>query len=206
MYVRLGKRAWLQPVVIGMVLVIVALLLSGISYHDYYRSADPLNLMLGPATVALAVPLFQNMRRIRELFLPVLLTLVFGSIVTVGVAVGILWLFDCRPTTVISMLTKSITTPIAMGVSEELGGLASLSAGLVMVTGGLGAVVGIPLMQRMGVRDEAVKGIALGLTAHAIGTARALEESAECGAFSALAMGMTGVMTAIALPLLFSLF
>ncbi|MEZ5507678.1 MAG: LrgB family protein [Gammaproteobacteria bacterium] len=205
LYVRLGKRAYLQPVVAGMLIVIAVLLLCGISYQDYYTSSNPLNLMLGPATVALAVPLYQNARRIRALFLPILLTLLVGSVVTVGIAVGIMWLFATDKTSLISMTTKSITTPIAMSVSEKLGGLASLSAVLVMFTGALGAVVGIPIMQRMGVRDPAVKGIALGLTAHAIGTARALEESEECGAFSALAMGITGVLTAVLLPVLFAL-
>lgn len=205
LYLRLGKRAYLQPVVAGMALVIAVLLLLGISYRDYYQSSNPLNLMLGPATVALAVPLYQNMRRIRDLFVPIMLTIVCGSVITVGLAAGIMWLFDAAPTSIISMTTKSITTPIAMAVSEKLGGLPSLSAVLVMFTGALGAVIGVPLMRRMGVQDDAVKGMALGLTAHAIGTARALEESEECGAFSALAMGITGVMTAIALPIVFAL-
>lgn len=205
LYLRLGKRAYLQPVVAGMLIVIAVLLLCGISYGDYYSSSNPLNLMLGPATVALAVPLYQNARRIRALFLPILLTLVCGSFVTVGIAVAIMWVMGTETTSLISMTTKSITTPIAMSVSEKLGGLPSLSAVLVMFTGALGAVVGIPIMHRLGIRDNAVKGITLGLTAHAIGTARALEENEECGAFSALAMGITGVMTAILLPVVFSL-
>ena len=205
LYQRLGKRAYLQPVVVGMVLVIGVLVALGIPYRHYYSSSDPLNLMLGPATVALAVPLYQNLRRIRALLLPILLTLMCGSIITVGLAVGIMWLFGTETTSMISMSTKSITTPIAMTVSEKLGGLPSLSAVLVMVTGALGAIVGVPLMRRTGVQDEAVKGITLGLAAHAIGTARALEESEECGAFSALAMGITGVLTAFLLPLLFTL-
>lgn len=206
LYVSLGKRAYLQPVVAGMLIVIVVLLLCDISYPDYYKSSNLLNLMLGPATVALAIPLYQNARRIRALFFPIVLTLLTSGTITVGIAVGIMWLFDTDKTSLISMTTKSITTPIAMSVSERLGGLASLSAVLVMFTGALGAVVGIPIMQRMGVRDPAIKGITLGLTAHAIGTARALEESEECGAFSALAMGMTGVLTALLLPMVFTLF
>lgn len=206
MYRRLGKRAYLQPVVIGMVLVICALLLLDIPYADYYRTSFLLNLMLGPATVALAIPLYQNLRRIRELFLPIVLTLLCGSIITVGLAVGIMWLFGTEITSQISMTPKSITTPIAMAVSEKLGGVPSLTAVLVMLTGALGAVIGVPLMRRAGIEDDAAKGIALGLSAHAIGTARALEESRECAAFSALAMGITGVLTALLLPLLFALF
>lgn len=205
LYLVSGKRTYCQPVVAGMLLVIGFLLAANISYPDYYRSAEVLHLLLGPATVALAVPLFQHARRIRALLLPIMFTLLTAGVITVGIAVAIMWALGASPTSLISMTTKSITTPIAMAVSEELGGLAALSAVLVMVTGVLGAVVGIPIMNRMGIRDQAVKGLTLGLTAHAIGTARALEESEECGAFSALAMGITGVLTAILLPLLFSL-
>ena len=205
LYLKLGKRAYLQPVVAGMALVICVLLVCGISYQEYYTSSNPLNLMLGPATVALAVPLYQNIRRIRDLFLPIMLTIICGSFITVGTAVGIMWLFGTEPSSILSMTTKSITTPIAMAVSEKLGGLPSLSAVLVMFTGAIGAVIGVPLMKKTGIQDDAVKGIALGLSAHAIGTARALEESEECGAFSALAMGITGVMTAILLPIIVAL-
>lgn len=107
LYQRLGKRAYLQPVVVGMVLVIGVLVALGIPYRHYYSSSDPLNLMLGPATVALAVPLYQNLRRIRALLLPILLTLMCGSIITVGLAVGIMWLFGTETTSMISMSTKS---------------------------------------------------------------------------------------------------
>lgn len=205
LYLRLGRRAYLQPVVVGMLLIIAVLVLLKIPYQTYYHSSLLLTLLLGPATVALAIPLYQNLPRIQELFLPIVLTLVCGSIITVGVAVGIMWLCGAELTSQISMTTKSITTPIAMAVSEKLGGVPALSAVYVLLTGALGVMIGIPLMRRMGVKDDTTKGIALGLSAHAIGTARALEESRECAAFSALAMGLTGLLTALLLPLLFAL-
>lgn len=200
LYNATGRHAYFQPVVAGMFLVIGFLLLARIPYPLYFRSAELLHLLMGPAIVALAVPLFQHARRIRALLLPVILTLLTGGILTVGIAVGIMWLLGASEQSLISMTTKSITTPIAMAVSEKIGGIASLSAVVVMVTGALGAIVGIPIMQRLGIHDNAVKGLTLGLTAHAIGTARALEESEECAAFSALAMGLTGIFTALILP------
>lgn len=205
LYLLAGRKAYLQPVVAGMLLVIGFLVVMGIPYSKYYASAQLLHMLLGPATVALAVPLFQHARRIRALLLPILLTLLTGGALSVGIAVAIMWAFGTDKTSIISMTTKSITTPIAMVVSERLGGVASLSAVLVMATGGLGAIIGVPILHKLGFRDNAIKGIALGLNAHAIGTARALEENEECGAFSAFAMGVTGVLTAVLLPLIFSL-
>jgi len=205
LYLFSGRKAYLQPVTAGMLIVIGILVATGIPYSKYYASAQFLHLLLGPTIVALAIPLFQHARRIRALLLPILLTLITGGTLTVGIAVGIMWAFHTSETSIISITTKSITTPIAMAVSEKLGGLASLSAIMVIFTGAFGAIVGIPILHRMGIRDNAVKGVAIGLNAHAIGTARALEENEECGAFSAFAMGVTGILTAIILPIVFSL-
>lgn len=204
LYIASGRNAWLQPVVASMVLVIVVLVVADIPYARYYRSAELLHLLLGPATVALAVPLFQHARRIRTLLLPILLTLVTGSVLTVGIAVGVLWMLGGSETSLLSIATKSITTPIAMVVSEKLGGVAPLAAVIVLATGALGSMAGIPIMERLGVRDKVVQGITLGLTAHAIGTTRALEVDEECGAFAAFAMGTTGVLTALLLPIIVS--
>ena len=189
-----------MTVVVGTVIVL------GVSYETYYNSSYMLHAMLGPATVALAIPLFQNAKRIRSLLLPILLTVLVGGTLTVSLAVGILWALGADSVTLLSMPTKSITTPIAMIVTEQVGGIPALSAMFVLLTGAIGAIIGIPLMNRMGIKDEGVKGFTMGLTAHALGTARALEEGKECGAFSALAMSVTGVLTAVLLPLVIELF
>jgi predicted murein hydrolase (TIGR00659 family) len=205
-YQKSNRHPVLQPVVIGMTMVIGCLLLLGVPYESYYKTSYLLHAMLGPATVALAIPLFQHARRIRDLLLPIICTVLVGGTLTIAIAVAILWLMDASLPTLLSMPTKSITTPIAMIVSEKIGGIAALSAMFVLLTGALGAMIGIPLMNKLGIRDEGVKGFTLGLTSHALGTARALEESEECGAFSALAMSITGVLTALLLPLIVSFF
>ena len=200
LYLKSHRHPVLQPVVIGMAVVIGAVIMLQVPYESYYESSYLLHAMLGPATVALAIPLFQNAKRIRTLLLPIFLTVLVGGALTVSMAAGILWILGANLDTMLSMPTKSITTPIAMIVTEQIGGIPALAAMFVLLTGALGAMIGIPLMNRMGIQDQGVKGFTMGLTAHALGTARALEEGEECGAFSALAMSITGVMTALLLP------
>lgn len=202
LYQKSNHHPLMQPVVVGMTLVIVALLLIDLPYQAYFDSAYLLHLLLGPVTVALAIPLYQNLKRIRALLLPILSTLLIGSVLTVGSCLLIAWTLGVSQTTLDAMTTKSITTPIAMAVAEKIGATAALAAPFVMFTGVLGAVVGPVILDRLNIKDDSVKGVALGLTSHAVGTARALEISEECGAFAALSMGLTGVLTAIILPFL----
>ena len=192
----------MQPVVVGMTAVIGVLLLIELPYSVYFDSAYLLHLLLGPVTVALAIPLYQNIKRIRALLFPIVATLIIGSLVTVGSCLLIAWLLGAGDTTLFAMTTKSITTPIAMAVAEKIGATAALAAPFVMFTGVLGAVIGPIILARLGIHDDSVKGVALGLTSHAVGTARGLEISEECGAFAALAMGLTGILTALILPFL----
>lgn len=201
-YTKSKHNPFTQPVVVGMTLVIVLLIIIKLPYKVYFESAYLLHLLLGPVTVALAIPLYQNLKRIRSLLLPILGTLITGSFLTVGSCLLIAWILGASDTSLSAMTTKSITTPIAMAVAEKIGATAALAAPFVMFTGVLGAVLGPIILQRIGVQDDSVKGIALGLTSHAVGTARALEISEECGAFAALSMGLTGILTAIILPFL----
>ena len=197
------KTRWvfLQPVLLSMLLLIGVLLAFGITYQEYRQSTQLLTVFLGPATVALAVPLFLNLRRIRQLFWPTLLTLVFGGLfATLSVAV-LGWWFGTEHMVLMTLLPKSVTSPIAMLVAEQLGGVAALAAVFVLITGVIGAILGPELLRRFGVHHPAAQGMALGLTAHAVGTARALQEGEECGAFAALAMSLMGVATAVLLPL-----
>ena len=135
---------------------------------------------------------------------PVLLGLAAGALTAVVSAVGSAWLLGASVPTQLSLAPKSVTTPIAMAVAERIGGIASLTAVLVIVTGIVGAVIAPALFRLLRVQDHAIQGFALGVTAHGIGTARALQISEEAGAFAALAMGLNGVVTALLLPALFS--
>ena len=201
-YKKTNRNPFLQPMIVGLFSVFLALLALGLSFDQYFATAQPLHLMLGPVTVALAVPLYENVQRIRAMLTPILITVLLASTITVSITVGIAWFMGAGQTTLLSLLTKSITTPIAMAVSTEIGGIPSLAAVFVIYTGIIGVIVGPSLLNKLGITDKRIRGITMGISAHAIGTARAIEEDRETGAFSALAMGMTGFITAFVLPLI----
>lgn len=202
-YAAYEKTRWvyLQPVLVSMVMVIGILLVCGLSYDEYRGSAQMLTVLLGPATVALAVPLYLNLRRIRELFGPIMLTLLLAGTGATALGMALAWAFGADQMILMTLAPKSVTSPIAMLVAEQIGGVVALAAVFVMITGIIGAIVGPELLRRFGVLHPAARGMALGLTAHAVGTAQALQEGDECGAFAALAMSLMGVMTAVLLPL-----
>jgi len=206
-YAAYEKTRWvfLQPVLVSMTLIVGILLLCGIDYDEYRISAQWLTLLLGPATVALAVPLYLNLRRIRELFGPIVITLLVAGVFATALGMALAWAFGADDMILMTLAPKSVTSPIAMLVAEQIGGVVALAAVFVMITGVLGAIFGPELLRRFGVQHPAARGVALGLTAHAVGTAQALQESDECGAFAALAMSLMGVMTAVLLPLVVAL-
>ncbi|SHL11329.1 LrgB family protein [Phytopseudomonas punonensis] len=195
------RLVFLQPVLVSTTLVITILLFCGLTFSEYKTSAEALTIFLGPATVALAVPLYLNLRRIRQVFWPTVLTLLVAGVVATVLGVALAWLLGAEHNMLMSMAPKSVTSPIAMLVANQIGGLAALAAVFVMITGVLGAIIGPSLLRLCGVRNHAAMGMALGMTAHAVGTSRAMQESEECGAFAALAMSLMGVFTAILLPL-----
>ncbi|MDX5371477.1 MAG: LrgB family protein [Pseudomonadaceae bacterium] len=196
-----SRWVFLQPVLVSMTVLIGVLLATGLSYQEYRDSTFLLSVLLGPTTVALAVPLFLNLKRIRQLFWPTLLTLLLAGLLATVLGVALAWLFGAERMMLMTLAPKSVTSPIAMLVAEQIGGVAALAAVFVLITGVLGAICGPELLRRIGVHHPAAQGMALGITAHAVGTARALQESEESGAFAALAMSLMGLLTAILLPL-----
>lgn len=190
----------LQPVLFSMVVLVAILLLTGLDYAEYAAGVSPLTLLLGPTTVALAVPLYLNLRRIRQLLMPIVVTLLVGGVFATVLGVLLAWVLGADRLFLMTLAPKSVTSPIAMLVADEIGGVAALAAVFVMITGVLGAMFGPALLGLCGVRHPAARGMAMGMTAHAVGTSRALQEGEECGAFSALAMSLMGVATAVLLP------
>ena len=199
---RFGKHPLVNPVLIAVALLVTILTVSGIPYQRYFEGAQFVHFLLGPATVALAIPLYAQWPRVKSMLLPILAGLFLGSLTAILSAIGIGKLLGASPATLFSLAPKSVTTPIAMGIAERIGGLPSLTAVLVITTGVLGAMLGRFVFDRLRVRDPAVRGFAMGVTAHGIGTARAFQVSEQSGAFSALAMGLNGLLTAVMLPLL----
>ena len=192
----------LHPIVGAGLLVFAGLVLLGVDFAGYQRGSGLLYLLLGPAVVALAIPLKQNLSVVRKVGWPLMLGLLVGAVLAPLVAVVIALLLGGSKTVLIALTTKSVTTPVALALAQEMHGIQSLAAGVVAFTGIVGAVCGPSLLRRMHITDERVVGFTMGVNAHAIGTVRALEISALCGAFSALAMGLCGALTALVLPLL----
>ncbi len=200
LYQKSHQHLLLHPVLVSVLSLIALLTLTGLNFKTYYASAQWLNHILGPVIVALAVPLYENVKALRRYWLAFLLSTVLGGTVTILVAVAICWGMDLSTSTTATMWTKSITTAIAMEVAPGLGGIASLAAAMVMITGILGAMIGPLLLKWARVTHPAAQGTALGVCAHAVGTARALELGSEQGAFAALSMSVMGLMCALTLP------
>ena len=198
---RSGSSPLANPVMIAVAALVALLAISGTSYQTYFDGAQFVHFLLGPATVALAVPLYTQFLRVRAMMLPVIAGLLVGSFTAAVSAVLVARLFGASLVTQLSLAPKSVTTPIAMGVAERIGGIPSLTAVLVISTGILGAVLGRYLFDALRIDDAAIRGFATGVTAHGIGTARAFQESEQAGAFAALAMGMNGLVTALLLPM-----
>lgn len=201
-YRRFGMSPLANPVALAVAAIVALLTVAGIPYETYFGGAQFVHFLLGPATVALAVPLYAQLPRLKTMLGPAAVALLAGSLVAVVSAVGIGWLFGASEVTLKSLAPKSATTPIAMGIADKIGGLPSLTAVLVVTTGILGAVMARGLLDALKVEDPAVRGFAVGVAAHGIGTARAFQVSETAGAFSALAMGLNGLATAVLVPFL----
>jgi len=197
---KAGRHALVNPVLIAIITVSVVLLATGTDYATYFEGAQFVHFMLGPATVAIAVPLVRNRALVLQNLWPMLAALVTGSIVAVVSVVMIGQMFGLPANILLSLAPKSVTAAVAMGITENLGGAPSLTAILVVATGVLGAVMVTPLMNAFGIRDYAARGFAVGLSAHGIGTARAFNVDQVAGTFAGIAMGLNAIVTAFAVP------
>jgi predicted murein hydrolase (TIGR00659 family) len=204
-YRRAGMNPLLNPVLLAVIVIVAILVATGTSYASYFEGAQFVHFLLGPATVALAIPLYRQFEKVRRSAVAVLVSILLGSLTATASAVVLVKVFGGGRDTMISMAPKSVTAPVAMGISEQLGGLPSLTAVLVILTGILGAMLGPPLMDLLGIKDWAARGLAIGTASHGIGTARALQVNEVAGAFSGLAMGLNALATAALLPLLWRL-
>jgi len=201
-YERAKLNPLLNPVAIAVVMLVALLTVTGTEYQTYFEGAQFVHFLLGPATIALAVPLYSHFGKVRAVFLPMLVALIAGAVTAVGTALGTAALLGASFETLASLAPKSVTTPIAMGISERIGGLPSLTAVLVILTGILGAMLATPVLNALGIRDWRARGFAAGVAAHGIGTGRAFHVSEVAGTFAGVAMGLNGLATAFLVPLL----
>lgn len=201
LYRRSGAHPLLIPPLTGTAIVVIVLLATGTPYATYREGVGLLSFLIGPATVALAIPLYAQRERIRQLWRPLGVALIAGCTVAIVSALLLAWALGGTRETLMSLAPKSATMPIALPVAERMGGAPSLAAVAVALTGIAGAVLAAPLLRLLRVHDPAARGFAIGLTAHAIGTARELQVHPTAGAFAALAMSLNGVATAVMVPL-----
>lgn len=189
------KSPLFNPLLISIVLTIPVLLLVNIDYQTYYSGAQYLSWLLTPATVALAVPLYEQFELLKHNAAAVFAGIIAGVLSSMGSVLGLAVLFGFSHEEYITFLPKSITTAIGMGVSEELGGIVPITAGVIIITGVLGNILGELVLKLFRIKEPVAKGIALGTSAHAIGTAKAMELGEAEGAMSSLSIAVSGIIT-----------
>ncbi|MGY6548017.1 MAG: LrgB family protein [Roseinatronobacter sp.] len=203
---RLGRAPWANPVLIAVFLLGLLLWGTGTSYATYFEGAKFVHFLLGPATVALAIPLWHQRAAVRKAVLPIMAALVAGSLTAVLSVLAIGQAMGLSPQLLATLAPKSATAPVALGISESLGGSPTLTAVLVLITGVIGAMVVTPLMNALRIRDWRARGFAVGVAAHGIGTARALQVNPQAGAFAGIGMALNALLTALIAPWALGLF
>ena len=202
---KAGRNPLLNPVLGAVLLLVAMLLLTDTDYGTYFEGAQFVHFLLGPATVALAVPLYRQWHTVRRSAVAILASLIAGSFTAIVTAVATAWFFGGSLPILASLAPKSVTAPVAMAIAEELGGLPSLTAVLVITRGIIGAMFGPGILNLIGVKDWRARGLAMGTASHGIGTARALQVNETAGAFSGLAMGLNALATALLLPVIWGI-
>jgi predicted murein hydrolase (TIGR00659 family) len=189
-----------NPVLHAMWIIAAFLLLTGTSYTTYFSGAQFVHFLLGPATVALAVPLYENRKVVISAILPMLAALVVGCATAIVSVVLLAEAAGLPRGVVLSLAPKSVTAGVAMGISESLGADPALTAVATVLTGIMGAIIVTPLMNRMGIADFRARGFAVGLASHGIGTARAFQVDAIAGVFAGIAMSLNALVTSLLVP------
>jgi putative effector of murein hydrolase len=197
-----GGSAFASPVLVAIVFVVVVVLATGTSYKAYFAGAQFINFLLGPATVALAIPLARNARLVRENLQSIGFALLAGSVTTIVSGVGLVWLLGGSRQVALSMAPKAVTTPIAVAVSEQIGGVPALTATLAILGGIIAAVVGQRMLHGLKVKDWRAHGLAAGIAGSGVAAAEVAARNELGAAFAALGIGLNGLMTAILVPLL----
>ncbi|MEJ6747344.1 MAG: LrgB family protein [Yoonia sp.] len=197
-----GRKPMVNPVLIAVAFLAVLLQLTGTSYATYFAGAQFVHFMLGPATVALAIPLYANLNHIKKAALPMIAALVAGSLAAMLSAVGIGVALGLDTNILLALIPKSATAPVALGVSEAIGGSPSLTAVFVITTGITGAIIATPLLNLLRITDWRARGFAVGVASHGIGTARAFQVNETAGAFSGVGMGLNALLTALIAPII----
>lgn len=190
-----NRNPFCHPILLSAPVLMGVLLATGVSYRTYAEATQVLTFLLGPAVVGLAIPIWAQRATIRRLALPLAAALAAGSLTAIASAVGIAFLFGAPPEILASIAPRAATTPVAMAIATQLGGIASLAAVIVLIAGVTGGVCGTALMDLMGVRDYRARGFAVGISAHGFGAARAFQVNDTAGTYASLGMALNALVT-----------
>ncbi len=202
LYTRLAQRQLANPILVAILVLGAVLWATGVEYPDYFAGAQFIHFLLGPVTVLLAVPLYKSLRLVRRAAWPLAVALAAGSLLASLPAVLLASWLGASDGVMRALATKSVTTPIALGVTEALGGLTAIAAVVVVFAGVLGGMMAGVVFRLARVRSSAAQGFALGLAAHGIGIGRAVQINETAAAFAGVAMGLNGLVTALWAPVL----
>jgi predicted murein hydrolase (TIGR00659 family) len=207
LYLRVGQAAWANPVLWSVVVIAAVLLATGVTYPAYFSGAQFIHFLLGPAVVALAWPLWQRRAQVRQRWGRLLVAALLGGAVASASALALGWAVGLPADVLLSLVPKSVTAPVAMGIAEKIGGIPALAAVFAVLTGLVGALSGKLLFGVLrlpyGENGWAARGFALGTASHGIGAARALQVNADAGAYAGLALGLQVVLASLLMPLFF---
>jgi putative effector of murein hydrolase len=202
-YERVNKAPWANPVLWSVVCIGAVLLGTQTAYPSYFAGAQFVHVLLGPAVVALAWPLWLRRSELRGRGGALLLAALAGGVAAAGSAVALGWALDLPSDVLRSLAPKSVTAPVAMGIAERIGGVPALAAVFAVLSGMVGALSGKYLFDYLGIQSWAARGFALGTASHGIGAARALQVNADAGAYAGIALGLQVVLASLLMPLLF---
>ena len=200
LFIGSGRKGWFHPVIVGSVLVFVIIRFSSMSIEMYTEHSSILKTLLAPFTVALAIPLSQQLYHVRQHAGPILSALVLGGILVVLVGLGVAWATGAEQDVLLSISTKGVTTAVALALSEKMGGIVPVAVAVVCISGIYGGLVGPWVCRKTGVTDMRAAGFAMGINAHAGGTAMAFGINLTMGVYSSLAMCLNAIFTAMTLP------
>ncbi len=196
------KYSFLNPLLIGNILIVGFLLITGISLESYNVGGDYISVMLSPATVVLAVPLYRQISKLRQFWKPILAGICAGSLTSIACVILFSKLLGLSNTLMLSLLPKSVTIPMGSVISAQIGGIPSVTIIAITVTGITGAVAAPAVCRFCRIKHKVAQGIAIGTASHALGTTKAMELGEVQGAMSSLSIGIAGVFTAIAAPII----
>ena len=195
-----------NPLIIATILIILVLNVLGIKYESYESGAEIISYMLTPATICLAIPLYEKLKMLKDNFLAIMLGILSGIITSAVTVWGVCILFSLEESIFVTMLPKSVTAAIGMAISEENGGIVNITVAMIVITGIMGNLIVDIVMKLFRIKEPVAKGVAMGTASHVMGTAKALEMGETEGAMSGLSVAVAGLITVIVVPFLIGIY